>query len=628
MIQPRSLQQRLAIYLILPVALLLIVIGFIGFFYARDVLLAQWQEASVLKLQRAAHQVDMRLRKTKDLIQLFHQAPIFQLEGVLPFWVVEQLEQQDGVARVRLVWEEKSSNRPGDNDIQPRFAPPMRGNGGHRLGTGRSMRMRRFHSGRIKEITPPKYDASAEHQTIAIISNLNDENGNAVGRLEVLLNFNILIENVVASGWWQSQKAFILDDVGNILATTVTDRLGKLGDTNDPLEKATLKALSSKPFGTIPGEGRPPKEVSGFSKLREAPWSLVMIAPGTEILAPIINFRKYYFIFGAAVIVFIVLLIRFVTWRTVTDIKKVSTAADKLARGDYGKPLEVKTNDEVGELTRNFNTMVHQLEERMQMKEAMNLAMEVQQNLLPRTKPVIEGLDIAGKSVYCDETGGDFFDFLKGYRNRTDHISVAVGDVSGHGISAALLMATVRALLRSRIAQSGNIAEIITDVNRAIAEDTQETGHFMTLFFVDIDLNERIMRWVRAGHDPAFLYDPEPDEIKELQGKGIALGIDGDFVYQDMALSGISGGQILLIGTDGLWEATNKNGEMFGKERLKQIILKHKDASSEEIIDFIIASLEKYTDQPKQEDDVTLVVVKFSESTTIPSVPRDGMNST
>jgi sigma-B regulation protein RsbU (phosphoserine phosphatase) len=416
----------------------------------------------------------------------------------------------------------------------------------------------------------------------------------------------------VDSGWWQSRKAFLVDDAGNILASTITDRHGQLSDTNDPLEQATLKALSSKPFGTLHGKGMPPKEVSGFSKLKEAPWSLVMIAPGNVILAPIIRFRMYYFICGTAVIILIVLLIRFVTWRTVTDIKKVSTAADKLARGDYGQPLPVKTKDEVGELTRNFNTMVHQLEERMQMKEAMNLAMEVQQNLLPRAKPLIEGLDIAGKSIYCDETGGDFFDFLKGYGRRADHISIAVGDVSGHGISAALLMATVRASLRSRIAQSGNISEIITDVNRSVAEDTQETGDFMTLFFVDIDPNEKTLRWVRAGHDPAFLYDPASDDITELQGKGIALGIDSDFVYQDKELAGLSKDQILLIGTDGLWEATNEAGEMFGKERLKELISKYSDSSADEILDFIIESLGQYTGESKQEDDVTLVVVKVA----------------
>jgi len=142
MIQPRSLQQRLSIFLILPVVLLLIVIGFAGFFYARDLMIVQWQEAAVLKLQRATHQVDMRLRRTKELIQLFHQSPVFQLEGVLPFWVVEQLEKQDGVARVRLIWEEKSSDQAVDSDQQPHVTTRMRSDGGRRMGTSRTMRMR------------------------------------------------------------------------------------------------------------------------------------------------------------------------------------------------------------------------------------------------------------------------------------------------------------------------------------------------------------------------------------------------------------------------------------------------------------------------------------------------------
>jgi sigma-B regulation protein RsbU (phosphoserine phosphatase) len=102
-----------------------------------------------------------------------------------------------------------------------------------------------------------------------------------------------------------------------------------------------------------------------------------------------------------------------VTGGTVSSIRDISRAADRVARGDYGDPLPVKTRDEVGELTRSFNTMVLQLEERIRLKEALDVAMEVQQNLLPTEMPRAKGLDIAGESIYCDETGGDFYDFHK-----------------------------------------------------------------------------------------------------------------------------------------------------------------------------------------------------------------------
>jgi sigma-B regulation protein RsbU (phosphoserine phosphatase) len=247
------------------------------------------------------------------------------------------------------------------------------------------------------------------------------------------------------------------------------------------------------------------------------------------------------------------------------------------------------------------------------MKQALDVAMEVQQNLLPQKTPKIEGLDIAGRSIYCDETGGDLYDFLEVCCRSSDQIGIAVGDVSGHGISAALLMASVRAFLRSRVTQPGKASEIVTDVNGLLTSDTNDTGQFVTLFYVEIVPDDKTLTWVRAGHDPAFFYDPTADRCVELQGKGVALGIDENIGYQENRKTGLTKGQILLIGTDGLWETQNNSGEMFGKERVKALVRKNKHLSSEEIIKSIIDFLKVFRGSVKQEDDITLVTVKFSD---------------
>jgi len=254
--------------------------------------------------------------------------------------------------------------------------------------------------------------------------------------------------------------------------------------------------------------------------------------------------------------------------------------------------------------------MVKQLKERVEMKEAMNLAMEVQQNLLPREMPQIKGLEIAACSIYCDETGGDLYDFLEVDDRDADRIGIAVGDVSGHGIPAALLMATVRAFLKSRVTQPGSPAEIISDVNRLITHDTGDTGQFMTLFYAVLDTSIKELRWVRAGHDPAIFYDPAKGEFKELNGYGMALGVDGKFEYRENILTDLTMGQVLLIGTDGLWETQSQSGEMFGKDRIKELIKKHAKASPDEILEAIISALKEYQGLMKQEDDVTLAVIK------------------
>jgi sigma-B regulation protein RsbU (phosphoserine phosphatase) len=363
-------------------------------------------------------------------------------------------------------------------------------------------------------------------------------------------------------------------------------------------------------YGTFLGKGQIPSEVSGFYKLREAPWNLVMIAPGKETLASIASLRSYYFIMGAAFIALILFLIKFVTGRTAFSIQEVTQAAKRIAGGDFGEILPVKTRDEVGKLTRSFNAMTQQLEERMRLKEALNLAMEVQQSLLPQNFQKIEGLDIAGKCIYCDETGGDYFDFLKFDEHGNGRVGIAVGDVVGHGISAALLMATVRALLRCRVSQTGNLANMINDVNRILCLDTSESSSFMTLFFMLIDPSKKELQWVRAGHDPAIIYNSSSDSFEELKGKGTAIGIDDQWSFQDYH-SKWESGQIMLIGTDGIWETVNNADEKFGKERVKEIIRQNQKSSAQDILQAVIDRLATYRQNSSLQDDITLVVIKF-----------------
>jgi sigma-B regulation protein RsbU (phosphoserine phosphatase) len=311
-------------------------------------------------------------------------------------------------------------------------------------------------------------------------------------------------------------------------------------------------------------------------------------------------------------VILLVISLAFVLSRSVTkNISKLVKAVRHVASGDFSARVHINSRDEMGELGRTFNQMVPELEDRVVMKQALDVAMEVQQNLLPKKMPQVNGLDIAGRSIYCDETGGDFFDFLNIGCQPSDKIAITVGDVSGHGISAALLMASVRAFLRSRVTQPGSVADIVSDVNHLVAEDTAETGHFMTLFYAEIAPGEKTLHWVRAGHDPALYYDPATDQFEELRGNGMALGIDSQLKYDENAINGLSKGQILMLGTDGLWETQNEKGEMFGKERLKTLLRQHSRLTAAEILASIINSVKEFQQSVKQEDDVTLVIVKI-----------------
>lgn len=246
-------------------------------------------------------------------------------------------------------------------------------------------------------------------------------------------------------------------------------------------------------------------------------------------------------------------------------------------------------------------------------KKALELAGEVQKNLLPQKNLRFNGLDIAGKSVPCEEIGGDYFDYLLGEEYPDRPFSVVVGDITGHGVDAALLMTSARTFLRMRSSQPGSIAQIVNEMNRHLLRDVLDTGRFMTLLYMTIDTDNGHVRWVRAGHDPAILYDPVQDKFEELKGVGVALGLDEKFAYEENLKTELTSGQIIAIGTDGIWESFNRDGEMYGKERFHSIIRKNANAEeANDILNAIYNDLDSFTSGLKPDDDITLVVIRIT----------------
>ena len=161
--------------------------------------------------------------------------------------------------------------------------------------------------------------------------------------------------------------------------------------------------------------------------------------------------------------------------------------------------------------------------------------------------------------------------------------------------------------------QAENLAKIISDVNRQLVQDVEDSGQFMTMFFLALDTETRQIQWVRAGHDPAILYDPSSDSFSELGGPGIALGVDAEWIYEDNSKTDFSNGQIIFLSTDGIWEACNKKGEMLGKEPILNAIRQNSSSDAGQIIDAIFNTLYKFIDDVKIEDDITSVVIKLQD---------------
>lgn len=316
--------------------------------------------------------------------------------------------------------------------------------------------------------------------------------------------------------------------------------------------------------------------------------------------------------FTVVTVLLILGIMFFLRRRIIVPLLSIHDGANQVASGNLEIELKPRGSNEISGLMHSFNEMVGGLKQRDQMRRSLEVAMEVQQSLLPHRNPEIEGLDIAGRSLYCDETGGDYYDFIEFDKGMASRLAVVIGDVSGHGISSALLMASTRAFLRQRSALPGSAAAIVADVNTQFSRDVAESGSFMTMFYLLIDQTDRSLRWVRAGHDPGVLYDPGCDTLSELKGPGIALGVDAAFRFEEQCRVDPEPGQIILLGTDGIWEARSPKGEMFGKERIYALLREHKNKQSSRIVEEILQALQEFQQGAAVEDDVTLIVIKFT----------------
>ena len=303
------------------------------------------------------------------------------------------------------------------------------------------------------------------------------------------------------------------------------------------------------------------------------------------------------------------------SFRLTRPIRELAEASNRVAAGDLNARVAVQRKDELGQLADAFNKMVPALRDRMKIRESLHVAMQVQQSLLPNGSPKMKGLDIAGHSEYCDETGGDYYDFIELDQISSNSLAIAVGDVTGHGIAAALLMATGRALIRSHANTTNSLGEVFTAVNKQLC-DSEFTGRFMTVMYLIVenpgDTTGPIrVRYLSAGHDPVVVYRPGDDSFFELEGHDIPLGIDQAWQYNEQTSDQLQTGDVLVVGTDGIWECFNKDDQQFGKDRMRDIIRKSAHGDANGVAKAISNACKDWRGERDQNDDITLVVVKL-----------------
>ncbi|MEO1236856.1 MAG: SpoIIE family protein phosphatase [Planctomycetota bacterium] len=293
---------------------------------------------------------------------------------------------------------------------------------------------------------------------------------------------------------------------------------------------------------------------------------------------------------------------------------RITDHARRVGAGDLESRLELNQARELVELSGEMNRMTDGLRDRLALRKSLRHASEVQQSLLPNADLDLPGFDIVGHCDYCDETGGDYYDYLADAETHETGAAVVIGDVMGHGIAAAMLMATARGVLRSRSRSPGSssapgIADLLTHLNKMLVEVTGGTK-FMTMLIVNLDPAFGELRWSTAGHDPPMIYHPHTDSFREPDGGGLPLGVLPDEAYETHDPEKLPPGTVVLIATDGMWETRNADREMHGKQRLQNSIRRHAARDAAGIRDGLLADLHAFRGDAPRDDDETFVVIK------------------
>jgi sigma-B regulation protein RsbU (phosphoserine phosphatase) len=238
--------------------------------------------------------------------------------------------------------------------------------------------------------------------------------------------------------------------------------------------------------------------------------------------------------------------------------------------------------------------------------EQFRVAREIQAHLFPKAAPQLPGFDIAGASFPAAAAGGDYFDFMP---MADGGLGLVVGDVTGHGIGPALLMAETRAYVRIAALNRAEPSDVLTRTNVALAEDIG-SERFVTLFLGRLDAATRRLSYVSAGHPPGYLLAADGSVRLELRRTGVPLGMRPNMEYRNAPAVTLQPGETVLLLTDGIEEAMGSGEELFGTERMLAVLRANRERSAAQIVDALYRAVREFCQGTEQQDDVTCIVMR------------------
>ncbi len=430
------------------------------------------------------------------------------------------------------------------------------------------------------------------------------KDGRVIGRANAMLNLDRTLTMILG---------FARRDQGEI--PFAIDRTGAL-HTPEPADKAHLQSLGVERTALVAASGTPRRNGDWIVVARKAPGGITfgIARPIGESLREIRRASVRNLGLGLLVIALAFVGIVPLSHRMTQHLTALTSGVRQLAGGDFGARVAVKSKDEFGALAGAFNQMAEDLERheaqavgQERLRRELELSRLIQTEMLPRTSLRSGPAEIAGVSIPAREVGGDFFNYFVLPDGR---LALLIGDVSGKGVSAALLMANIQATLRARLPHETELARLADKLDRELGQNTPG-GVYLTLFIGILDMDGRVLRYVNAGHNPQFVIRARGG-IEQLSSTGMPIALYAGHGYTE-ARAELHTGDLLFFYTDGLVETMNGAGDMFEVERLQTLLA----AAQTHDVDAVLARIEEqvaaFRGETEPFDDATMMAMRITE---------------
>lgn len=391
------------------------------------------------------------------------------------------------------------------------------------------------------------------------------------------------------------------------------------GDNEESLKKMQDDMVNSK-AGEILREKSGEKFFVFYSPVERTHWSVAIVCPISELYSGVKKMRDILIILGILALIFMIAMSYNGIRKVVAPIEDFSDVAKKIATGDFAVELpKIKSHDELKELHDSFEHLQHSLVQYIEelksttankerIESELRIAHSIQMGMIPKIFPPFperDDLALAAKLVPAKEVGGDLYDFFI----ENEKLYFIIGDVSGKGIPASLVMAVTCRLFRSVASHIDKPEDLISSLNESLA-DGNDSNMFCTAFLGILDLKTGQLRYCNAGHNAPLIIDSNGDVSTVKVTPNLPLGLFSGFPYEGQET--VIGKQTMLyLFTDGVNEAENNNMEQYGDDKLVALLKRNSSLEPNEIIETTFAEVKRHADGADQSDDITIMCIKY-----------------